>query len=142
MEQLPFYKKPVFRPKNPALRFLCPLCGVERALRLRQHMSFRNYLQILCISSLLALILYPLMKERVFYCFFVVWAIYEWSYRVLFRRELPCPHCGLDAFWYKRDVTIAKKRIKKFWSSQNDNLETPQTTNLEDQSPPEEKSQE
>ena len=37
-----------------------------------------------------------------------------------YRKEIPCPHCGFDASWYKKDVKIARRLVKEFWDKQED----------------------
>ena len=34
--------------------------------------------------------------------------------------ELPCPHCGFDATWYKRDVKVARRQVLDFWNRSED----------------------
>jgi ribosomal protein L37E len=55
------------------------------------------------------------MKERVLFLFFFFWAIGECIRKILHRKEIPCPHCGFDMTWYRRDVRIAKKIVEDFW---------------------------
>ena len=37
--------------------------------------------------------------------------------RLNFRKEIPCPHCGFDASWYKRDVKVARKLVERHWET-------------------------
>lgn len=106
----------VFKTKNPVMNFLCPLCGVERGMRYRSKLGLKNYIHIVMLNIVLGLILWNLMGFKVVYMFFGVWAIYEVTHKFLFRKEVPCPHCGFDATWYKRDVRVAKKQVQDFWS--------------------------
>ncbi len=59
------------------------------------------------------------MNFKVIYLFFIVWAAYEAVHKMLYRKEIPCPHCGFDATWYKRDVRVARKLVKEFWSAKS-----------------------
>lgn len=105
----------IFKYKNPALNFFCPLCRTERALLYRSRLGVKHYLQILSFSLLIILVTYPVFRERVFICPFFIWIGAEWAMKILFRRQLPCPHCGFDATWYKRNIKIARKRVDEFW---------------------------
>ena len=107
--------KRTYRLKDPALEFICPLCGTPRAFQLRPRLSKKNYLQMVLTSMVLVLATFPLMEFMSFIFFFIVWAIFEGSVRVLFRKEVPCPHCGFDASWYHRDVKVAKRMVQEFW---------------------------
>ena len=49
---------------------------------------------------------------------FVIWALFELFIRTLFRREIPCPHCGFDASWYRKDVKMARRLVKDFWENE------------------------
>jgi hypothetical protein len=45
----------------------------------------------------------------------MVWGAMEFSLRLLFKKEIPCPHCGFDATWYKKDMKVARQKVKEFW---------------------------
>ncbi len=53
------------------------------------------------------------------FIFFLVWAVFEGQVRIAYRREIPCPHCGLDASWYQRDVKVTRRLIREFWDKQS-----------------------
>ena len=111
-------KKP-FRKKNPNTVFYCPLCSTQRSLRYSAKLSSRQYLQIFSIGLILFLATFQVMEIRAFIWFFIVWGFYEMINKFLFRKEIPCPHCGFDATWYKRDVRVAKRLVKEFWEKKD-----------------------
>lgn len=113
----------VYRYKNPAKNFFCPLCRTERAVTISPRLTVKNYVQISLTSIVFGAALYPLMNVRSFFVFFIVWAIFELSVRTKFKKEVPCPHCGFDATWYKKDVKVARQRVKDFWAQKNGALE-------------------
>jgi hypothetical protein len=113
----------VYKYKNPAKNFFCPLCRTERALTLSARLSLKNFIQIFLTSIIFAAALYPVMSERSFFVFFVVWAVFELYVRSDFKKQVPCPHCGFDATWYKRDVKVARQRVKDFWEQKNNSSE-------------------
>lgn len=105
----------VYRAKKPVMDFLCPLCGTQRSLIYKSKLEFKNYLHIILITTVLSLMLYPLMQWKVGFIFFIVWAVYELVAKLLFRKNVPCPYCGFDATWYKRDVRVAKRFVEDYW---------------------------
>ena len=74
-----------------------------------------HYMQMLLISGVLSWLLYPVMQYKVAAVLFIVWAIFEFTNKIFYRKELPCPYCGFDATWYKRDLKIAKIKVADFW---------------------------
>jgi len=104
-----------FKHKNPHMEFFCPLCKTKRAINSTPRLSFKNFCQITLSSILVGGAFFPLMGLRSFFVFFIFWALFEAAVRVNFRKEIPCPHCGFDASWYKRDVTVARKKVEEFW---------------------------
>lgn len=107
--------KKVFHYKKPHMSFYCPLCATPRSLSVRAHMGHWNHLQLSVATAFIAYLLSPLMEWRGLYLYFFFWAIWEGTLRLLRRKEVPCPHCGFDASWYKRDVKEARRRVEEFW---------------------------
>ncbi len=114
MEQNPLEAR-VFKLKNPRMEFFCPLCRSKRGFLYSPRLSGKNYVQIIFISLMLSMILYPFLGLRAVVVFFMVWGVMEFSLRLLFKKEIPCPHCGFDATWYKKDVQVARQKVKEFW---------------------------
>lgn len=56
------------------------------------------------------------MSLRGVFSFFVYLAAFEWVRRANYRKEIPCPHCGFDASWYKKDVKVARKLVANYWA--------------------------
>ncbi len=107
--------KRVYKHKKPTMRFFCPLCATERSFSYLPRLSQKNYFQVAVTGLFLTVVTFPLLKAAAFFSIFVVWGVAEFSVRTLFRKEIPCPHCGFDASWYKRDVKVARKKVKEFW---------------------------
>lgn len=104
-----------YKFKNAHLEFFCPLCGVERAVVTSPHLNTKNFLQIFLLTAAITACTYPIWELRGIFSFFAVWAGFEAVLRVNFRKEIPCPHCGFDASWYKKDVKVAKSKVHDFW---------------------------
>jgi len=109
--------KRTFKYKKAAMEFICPLCGTYRAFTLRPQIAIRNYLHIFMITVILVMCLYPVMKLNAVWLFFVVWGVYECILRMLFRKQVACPHCGFDVSWYRKDVKVARKQVEEFWKN-------------------------
>lgn len=110
----PLERRP-FKTKKTKLHFHCPLCRTERDLRYVSKLNRFQYVQISTIALSLFALTFPLMHGKAFIWFFIVWASYECVNKLLYRRDIPCPHCGFDATWYKRDVRVAKRLVHEFW---------------------------
>lgn len=124
-----------YRFKNPALHFFCPLCRTERCITTGHRLTVLNYIQITLLTGFLTAIVFPYAGLKTLAAFFPIWLAFEGVRRLLFSREVPCPHCGFDASWYKRDVKVARRRVAEFWESKKagEAQETSETTvNLED----------
>jgi len=109
----------VYKYKNPSKVFFCPLCRTERAMTISPRLTFKNYVQIFLTSIVFGAALYPFMSIKCFFVFFITWAAFELSVRTDFKKQVPCPHCGFDATWYKKDVKVARKLVKDFWEQKN-----------------------
>jgi hypothetical protein len=119
--------KRTYKYKSPAKAFFCPLCRTERAITISPRLTKKNYFQILLTSIIFGAMLFPLMGIKCFFIFFVLAAAFELSIRTDFKKQVPCPHCGFDATWYKKDVKVARKLVKDFWIQKNalDNVKSP-----------------
>lgn len=116
--------KRTYKYKSPSRAFFCPLCRTERAITISPRLTKKNYVQILLTSIVFGSALFPLMGGKCFFIFFIVWAVFELSIRTDFKKQVPCPHCGFDATWYKKDVKVARQVVKDFWDQKNAELST------------------
>lgn len=105
----------VFKAKSPQLCFFCPLCRSQRYFVYSSKLRPKHYRQLILSYLVLMYCLYPVMKERVFLLVFFLWIGMEMVRKMIHRKEIPCPHCGFDMTWYKRDVRVAKKLVQDFW---------------------------
>lgn len=112
-------EKRIYRFKSASNNFYCPLCRTPRAIMVQPRPSFKNHLQILLTTSVMVLLFYPIMEWRALVFFFIIWGGLEAFQRLLFKKDVPCPHCGFDASWYKKDVREAKRRVQEFWVTKN-----------------------
>ncbi|MBY0413029.1 MAG: hypothetical protein K2Q18_02635 [Bdellovibrionales bacterium] len=113
-------KKPlvsrVYKYKNKSQNFFCPLCRTERNVSTSPRLTKKNLVQIVLTSIILAAAIYPIFKVESFIVFFAVWGIFELAIRSDFKKQVPCPHCGFDATWYKKDVKVARQKVAEFWA--------------------------
>ena len=119
-----FDRRP-YRARKAAIRFFCPLCSMERSVSCKPRLDKWNYVQILVSWIFFSVILFPLMEWNSFYFLFIIWFGFEAAARLRFKKEIPCPHCGFDATWYKRDVKVARKLVDQFWSKDSQVPEIP-----------------
>ncbi len=113
-------EKRIYKYKNPTTTFFCPLCRTERFMRVRAGLTRKNVLQLFLTSVVVSFLLYPFLGVRSFISFFFLWGVFELAVRSQFKKEVPCPHCGFDATWYKKDVKVAKKLVQDFWQNKTE----------------------
>lgn len=105
-----------YKYKKVAMEFFCPLCRSKRAIATGHRLTLLNYGQIVLLTGLVTAVFWSWAGIRGFFSFFPILMAFEAVRRMLFSRDIPCPHCGFDASWYKRDVNVAKKIVEDFWS--------------------------
>lgn len=117
-----------FRYKKSAMNFFCPLCRTERSISIHHKLTPLNYVQMVLLTGATTALAFPWGGFKTLAIFFPIWMAFEMTRRYLFSREVPCPHCGFDASWYKRDVKVARQRVAEFWEGH-----TPKKSNAESQ---------
>jgi hypothetical protein len=95
--------------------FFCPLCSTKRVMTIGHRLTFLNYVQILFLTSVTVLAFHQVMGLKSLFFFFVYWVSFEGLRRHAYKKQVPCPHCGFDATWYKKDVKVAKRKVQEFW---------------------------
>lgn len=111
----PLQTKKFYKVKSPKREFLCALCSAPRAMKFGKYLSPVNYVQIFLLSSVCIWFLLPLMGAKSVVMILPVWVSFEFTHKLLYRRELTCPYCGFDPTWYRRDVNLAKSKVQDFW---------------------------
>lgn len=109
-------RKRFFKVKKPSRHFICALCSAPRQMKYKKNLSEMNYIQIAVLSAFLSWALFPIMGMKSLSLVFVLWPLFEIGNKILYRKEIPCPYCGFDATWYRRDVKVAKAKVEEFWS--------------------------
>jgi hypothetical protein len=66
------------------------------------------------------LLIFPFTGFKGGFFIFLVWGGFEFIKRSLFKKEIPCPHCGFDASWYKRDIKVARKLVQEYWDRKSE----------------------
>lgn len=108
-----------YKLKNPSYNCFCPLCRTERQMKYRKNLSWVQYAQLIFASAVATYFLFPVMKEKSVFLFFILWPTLEITNKILYRKELSCPYCGFDATWYRRDVKIARRKVQDFWDKKS-----------------------
>lgn len=106
----------VFKYKNKASQFFCPLCRTERGISVSPRLTKKNYFQILLTTTVIGSMLFPFFGVESFVIFFAILGGFELAIRSDYKKQVACPHCGFDATWYKRDVKVARQLVKDFWA--------------------------
>jgi predicted RNA-binding Zn-ribbon protein involved in translation (DUF1610 family) len=119
-----------YRFKKVATTFFCPLCATERVMRLTPRLNIVNHLQVALLTGTLTWIFFSWLGFKTVFSYFVFWAVFEFAIRAVYRKDIPCPHCGFDASWYKRDVKVARRLVKDFWSAQESQTSETQASSL------------
>jgi hypothetical protein len=92
----------------------CAHCRSPRKLRYHRRLQGAHYFQIVVLTIGLSAVLYPLLDFKGLMSFPIVWAIFDLTYKTLYRKDLKCPFCGFDPTWYKKDVRIARRQVEDF----------------------------
>jgi hypothetical protein len=95
--------------------FFCPLCKTERELKYSSKLTKRHYAQIVVLSVAMGWIMLPVLQAKVIILFFMNWIFFETVNKILFRKQIPCDDCGFDATWYRKDVKVARQKVKNYW---------------------------
>ena len=114
-----------YKVRNPRKNFLCALCTAPRQMKYSKNLTGKHYIEILVLSATAITICVPLVGVKAALLFFPVWMAIEISNKLLYRKDIPCPYCGFDATWYRRDVTVANKKVKDFWITNFPDLVNP-----------------
>lgn len=113
-------KKPlvdrVYKYKNKERNFFCPLCRTERNVSVSPRLTTKNHIQIILTTIVFGSLLFPFFGVESFVVFFAIWGAFELAVRSDYKKQVPCPHCGFDATWYKRDVKVARQKVAEFWA--------------------------
>lgn len=113
----PLSSRRFYKVKKPKNTFICALCSAERQTKYSKNLSFHNYLQIVLVSVTLSWLLFNIIGPKSIFAIFLVWPAFDIANKLLYRKEIPCPHCGFDATWYRRDVNVANQKVKDFWQT-------------------------
>ncbi len=99
---------------TPVKEFFCALCRTPRRLHYHRHLQAKHYLQIFVLSAVLVYSMFSVIHWKGLVLIPIVWLCFEVVYKMLYRRQLPCPSCGFDPTWYRRDVRLARQRVEEF----------------------------
>jgi hypothetical protein len=116
-----YQDKRFYKVKNAQKDFLCALCSTPRQMRYSKNLSSWKYLQVFVLYIVSVYLFFDSISFRSLYLLFFYWITYEAINKILYRKELPCPYCGFDAAWYRRDVKVARKLVEEFQNKKNGN---------------------
>jgi hypothetical protein len=90
----------------------CALCRTPRVVRYGRKLTPQNYAQIVLVTATLTWLLFNALQWKTLGAFFIIWAAFDLSKKLLYRRDLKCKACGFDPTWYKRDVRVARRQVE------------------------------
>ncbi|MFP5459863.1 MAG: hypothetical protein ACLGG7_14090 [Bacteriovoracia bacterium] len=91
----------------------CALCRTPRTMNYQRNLSPMHYLQMVLVTVILTWSLFDWLEWKTLASFFFLWAGYEFSRKLLYRRELKCTVCGFDPTWYRRDIRVARRQVEE-----------------------------
>jgi hypothetical protein len=97
------------------LHFFCPLCKYHQSTNTIQKVGLKHHAQIAIFTAALTGLCWPVFGFAGAFLYFVIWAAFEFGYRLRKRQALICESCGFDPFLYKQDVQRARAALKKHW---------------------------
>ncbi len=92
----------------------CAHCRSPRSLRYHRRLQNSHFVQIAVLTIVVGASLYPWLEFKGFMSLPIIWAIFDLTYKTLYRKDLKCPFCGFDPTWYKKDVTVARRQVEDF----------------------------
>ncbi len=111
-----FSQSRFYKVKKAKTSFLCALCRAPRQMKYSKNLSLKNYLQMTLLMSSLGWLLASFIGLKALFAVVIIWPIAEATNKILYRKEIPCPYCGFDATWYRRDVKVARQKVEDYWS--------------------------
>jgi hypothetical protein len=102
------------RKKGTKTECFCALCRSPRVIRYSRRLQGRQYLQILTLGLVFIAATFPWFTWKGAFALPLIWAIFESTHKSLYRKDLKCPYCGFDPTWYKKDVTLARRKVEEF----------------------------
>lgn len=94
--------------------YYCACCRHPRKLKYQKNLKASHFAQILILSALSSLMLYPWLGIKSLLSSILVWVLFEGTYKSLYRKDLACPYCGFDPKWYRKDVKLARQKVEDF----------------------------
>jgi hypothetical protein len=103
-----------YKVKSPTREFFCAHCRSPRGLKYQRQLRPRHFLQMMVLTIVATMLLFPWMQWKSVALFFLFWAMFDIVLKMLYRKDLKCPYCGFDPTWYRRDVRVARRQVEQF----------------------------
>lgn len=121
--------------KRNKKHFLCALCSSHRTMKYSKNLDLIHYLQIALLSFSFTYFSWSTLGVNSLLFSPIIWVLFEVTNKIFYRKDVPCPNCGFDATWYRRDVKIAKNKVQEFWQIKEEakfsKIDSPENSNLE-----------
>lgn len=106
--------------KSHARECFCALCRTPRKLRYTRSLQGRHHFQVLVLTLVATAATFPWFTWKGSLSLPIIWIIFDYSYKSLYRKDLKCPYCGFDPAWYKKDVKFARQKVEEFLKANPD----------------------
>ena len=96
--------------------FFCPNCRTERRVP-GKPTPYRpiHIARIALLSAAFTLACFPILEWKGLVSFLPFWVGFEVLYRLRFRSNMGCPHCGFDPYLYMSDMKRARQEVDTYW---------------------------
>ena len=102
------------KKKTDKTECFCALCRSPRIIRYSRRLKQRHYMQIILLGVAFTAATSTWFAWKGAFALPLIWAIFESTHKSLYRKDLKCPYCGFDPTWYKKDVTLARRKVEEF----------------------------
>lgn len=102
---------------------ICRFCKLSHRVYFKREVSFLDTILMLFITGLLTFAIWDGPDLRSMLLFMGMAFTAQMLLRMRYRESVKCPHCGFDPIAYKKDPSLAAKRVKEFLELRKDNPE-------------------
>ena len=87
-------KKSFIKVSAPKRNFICALCSSHRKLKYSKNLTPKHFVQIFVLTLAFASLSWSALGISSLIALPVIWMTFEFTNKVLYRKDIPCPHCG------------------------------------------------
>ncbi len=91
----------------------CAFCKTPRKLFVQKKLNMFNYIQAFCLAGFASFLFWGEIDAKALVIFFIALLGIECAILIVRRLNVPCPHCGFDAYLYSKNKELASSQVKK-----------------------------